>query len=369
MNRISCLICNGPTRGRPAKIAPFLSHYCGLGTLDTTTRYCPECDLVFFERRLTGEEATRLYTNYRGEEYTRTRLEIEPWYEKYVTFFDDPLSTDYYIIRVSDYIELVNVYPEIGKVKKVLDFGGDGSVPTRSFPWSTVIVDDLSAGNADQQGEKFDMIFASNVFEHLSDPVSDLRKLTGRLQPDGFIFIDVPAPAQANLSEGLLWQERYGGELYEMHEHITHFSRRSLVKLVEAAGLIPVFEYPSLYCPLSVVAMLEDSPVAQSLLSEKRIREIYFETRIARAEARATHGSVNSFKHNFERQLGHLSQELGRQSADQLTLQTTRERAQLDNDTMRDELSKVYKSTSWGITAPMRVAGRAIKRLLGAVRS
>lgn len=353
MNRVSCLICNGPTRGKPARIAPFLSQYCALGTLDTTTRYCPECDLVFFERRLTDEEAARLYTNYRGEEYTRIRLEIEPWYEKYVTFFDDPLSTDYYIIRVSDYVELANVYPEIGKVRRVLDFGGDGSVPSRAFPWAAVIVDDLSAGNADRNGERFDMIFASNVFEHLSDPVSDLRKLASRLQPDGFIFIDVPAPAQANLSEGLLWQERYGGELYEMHEHITHFSRRSLVKLVEAAGLTAVFEYPSRYCPLSVVAMPADSSMVPGLLAEKRMREIYFESRIARDEARATHGGVNSLRHNFE-------QQLGRPSHDRADLDA---RAQLD--AVRDELSKVYQSTSWGITAPMRAAKRAAVRLFG----
>lgn len=347
MNRVSCLICNGPTRGKPATIAPFLSRYCGLGTLNTTTRYCPECDLVFFERRLTGEEASRLYTNYRGEEYTRIRLSMEPWYEKYVTFFDDPLSTDYYMIRVSDYVELVNVYPEIGKVKNVLDFGGDGSVPSRAFPWATVVVDDLSAGTPDEKSERFDMIFASNVFEHLSDPVPDLKKLAARMQPEGFIFIDVPAPAQANLSEGLLWQERYGGELYEMHEHITHFSRRSLVKLVEAAGLIPVFEYPSRYCPLSVVAMPAGSSLAPGLLAEKRVREIYFETRIARDEARATHAGVNSLKYGFERHSGGPSP--GRSEVDAL----------------RDELSRVYKSTSWGITAPMRVAGRAVKRLLG----
>ena len=354
MNRVSCLICNGPTRGKPAKIAPFLSQYCHLGTLDTTTRYCPNCDLVFFERRLTNEEAARLYTDYRGEEYTRIRLGIEPWYEKYVTFFDDPLSTDYYMIRVSDYIELANVYPEIAEVKSILDFGGDGSVPTRAFPWAKVVVDDLSAGNADKMGDKFNMIFASNVFEHLSDPVADLQKLTKRLQPDGFIFIDVPAPAQANLGEGLLWQERYGGELYEMHEHITHFSRRSLVKLVEAAGLIPIFEYPSRYCPLSLVAMLRDSPVAQRLLPEKRIREIHFETRIARDEARSTHGSVNSFRQRVDQQLTQFPE------------LAAEDKAHLN--AVRDELDKVYKSTSWALTAPVRAVGRTIKRLLGASR-
>ncbi|RKF43535.1 hypothetical protein BCY88_06015 [Paraburkholderia fungorum] len=308
--------------------------------------------MVFFERRLTDEEAARLYTNYRGEEYTRVRLEIEPSYERYLALFDDPLSTDYYMIRVSDYIELVNVYPEMAEAKRILDFGGDGTVPARAFPWSTVTVDDLCAGNADQIGEKFDMIFASNVFEHLSDPVPVLRELTGRLRPDGLIFIDVPAPSHSNLAEGLLWQERYGGELYEMHEHITHFSRRSLVKLAKAAGLVPVFEYPSRYCPLSLVAMLECSALAQSLMPEKRLREIHFETRIARDEARATHNKVNLLRQHLEQQLADLS-----------VPHATRDEARLD--ALREELSRVYKSTSWGVTAPMRVFGRAIRHLLG----
>jgi hypothetical protein len=84
---------------------------------------------VFFERRLTDEEATHLYANYRGEEYNRVRLKIQPSYERYFSLFDHPLSTDYYMIRVGDYIELVNVYPGIAEFKQILDFGG-----TEPFP-------------------------------------------------------------------------------------------------------------------------------------------------------------------------------------------------------------------------------------------
>ena len=76
MERINCPICNGATKGKPASIAPFIVSYCGLERSTTETRYCRACEFVFFQRGLTDAEATKLYTNYRGEEYNRIRVSL-----------------------------------------------------------------------------------------------------------------------------------------------------------------------------------------------------------------------------------------------------------------------------------------------------
>ena len=182
MERTDCLICNGITVGRPAQIAPFISEYCSISQSKTEIRFCAACDFAFFKRRYTDAEAIKLYTDYRGKEYNRIRTQAEPGYDKYIPEFEDELSSDY-VTRIRDHNDLLDVYPELGEFKNVLDFGGDGTIPRRVFLNSKVWIDDLSAGSTDEAGRKHEFIFASNVFEHVSEPVPLLSTLVARLDP------------------------------------------------------------------------------------------------------------------------------------------------------------------------------------------
>jgi SAM-dependent methyltransferase len=276
--------------------------------------------------------------------------------------FDGPLS-EHYQVRARDYVELVNIYPELEDARTVLDFGGDGTIPARSFPWASISVDDLNAGVAGENVEKFDLIFASNVFEHLSDPVPVLRDLTARLNREGFLFIDVPAPNQSSLTEGLMWQEQHGGELFEMHEHITHFSRRSLALLIRAAGLVPLFEYQARYSALSVLAVFEDSDIAKRLMPEKLARQTYFEARTARAEARAALGDIWKASSSNATRVAEMIDAKGRELTQKIESAAMDKNLARDAEQARRELDLVYRSTSWGITAPMRAISRAFRHL------
>jgi len=288
MERMTCPICNGATVGKPATIAPFIVAYCKLEKSTTETRYCRACEFVFFQRGLSDEEATRLYTNYRGDDYNRIRVSFEPYYAGLIGDFADHLSS-YYVNRIVESIDLIDTYPEVNRSGTVLDFGGDGDVPRRIFPNGKIFVDDLNAGKSSEEPDKYDFIFASNVFEHVSDPLTVLKQLCERLDPDGVLYIDVPHPSQASLGEGLLWQGRYGGELYEMHEHIQHFSKQSLALLVKNAGLEVFFEHSSRgsYRNLILLAGHPQSSTVQRLVSQKANRELDFEIKMMRAEVRA----------------------------------------------------------------------------------
>lgn len=358
MDRIDCLICSCLTESKPARIAPFLSHYCELGTSLTKIRYCGQCDLAFFQRRLTDDEAKRLYTNYRGEEYNRERLKLEPGYERFMGPFEDPLSF-IYTERIRDYVDFIDVFPEIESARHILDFGGDGSIPKRVFPGARIAIDDLSAGSTETNATQYDLVFASNVFEHISDPAPVLKKLVERIEPEGMLFIDVPGHAQASLRESILWQEKHGGELFEMHEHITHFSKRSLRLLVEAAGMTVLFEYRARHGGLTAIAAFPESGVTKRLLPEKNIRHAHFESKIARAEARAAHdatwsasaSAANRLTENFDKAIKNTDSQLAliQQNNREVDLFHKQECGRL-----QDELAQLRLSTSWKITAPLR---------------
>ena len=202
--------------------------------------------------------------------------------------FADPLSS-YYVNRIVESVDLNDVYPEIPRSGDFLDFGGDGDVLRRIFPNGRIFVDDLNAGKSPDQPSKYCFIFASNVFEHVSDPLKDLKALVERLDDEGVLYLDVPHPSQASLGEGLLWQGRYGGELYEMHEHIQHFSKQSLAILARAAGLEVFFEHSSRgsYRNLILLAGHPGSSIVRRLVAQKAERELDFEIKMMRAEVRA----------------------------------------------------------------------------------
>lgn len=366
MERVDCLICNGQTDGSEADIAPFLSKYCGINETKTEIRYCHACDFAFFKRRLTNEEAAKLYTDYRGEEYTRVRLEEDPSYAHHMRLFGDELSVDY-VNRIRDHNTLLDVYPELDEFKNVLDFGGNGTIPGRVFRNAKVWIDDLSAGSTDEGGRKHEFIFASNVFEHVSDPVPLLRSLTERMDPEGVIFIDVPGPLQASLSEGLLWQRKHGGDMFMMHEHINYFAKRSLNRLVRAAGLLPVFEFRARHTAQSVIAVFEDSEIARKLLPLKESRTLLYEIKLARSLALdASEWTWRASDATAARVIDTVTAAINRSAHSPLEheIRLLMDRLDTPKESIeaQQELEKVYRSTSWRITAPLRAIKTVFSR-------
>lgn len=92
--------------------------------------------------------------------------------------------------------------------------------------------------------DKVDLIFHSDVQEHVADPMAFLADQRRQLTDDGLIIIAVP-----DCNEGIA-----KGELsMVMHQHLNYFDTESLRSTVEAAGLkvltIEVAKYGgSLYC-------------------------------------------------------------------------------------------------------------------------
>ncbi|MCP4430695.1 MAG: class I SAM-dependent methyltransferase [Gammaproteobacteria bacterium] len=82
---------------------------------------------------------------------------------------------------------------------------------------------------------RFDFIYASQVFEHLEDPLQTMTELSQRLKPDGIIYLRVP---DARGLEGILKANGWQPEMDAIHplEHINAFTRKSLSVMASKAG-------------------------------------------------------------------------------------------------------------------------------------
>ncbi len=303
MIRQSCPICGGSTTAQPAMIAGFVVERCGLESERTLVRYCAACDFAFFERRLTVDESARLYADYRGDDYNAQRLRHEPDYAPLIPVFADPLS-EYYRSRIAEYAEIVALHPEMAPAR-VLDFGGDGSIARRLFPAAHVEFDDLAAGT-NPSSTRFDVIFASQVFEHLTDPAAYALQLAARLAEDGMLIADVPIEYKTTLSEGLLLQRMIGGSLYVMHEHINQFSLTALGRLCESAGLAVVFAalLPT-HSTALVIAGRRDGRLARELAPLRAQRELRWEMMKAqRSASLALREAADAISHKLDATIG-----------------------------------------------------------------
>ena len=90
-----------------------------------------------------------------------------------------------------------------------------------------------------EPGDRFDCVYANQVFEHLPDPLDTLRRLRARLSPRGVIYIRVPdGRGIAHTLEQYGWSP--GLDAIHPLEHINCFTRSTLVRLGAEAQLHPV---------------------------------------------------------------------------------------------------------------------------------
>ena len=83
----------------------------------------------------------------------------------------------------------------------------------------------------DVSNEKFDVIFANNILEHMQSPHNFLLRVKGYLKTDGLLILGVPCiPYLAPL----LHLKKFRGSLTSLH--INFFTRATMIKTVEFAG-------------------------------------------------------------------------------------------------------------------------------------
>ena len=79
---------------------------------------------------------------------------------------------------------------------------------------------------------KFDVITAWHVLEHVPDLIETSRQLAGLLKKDGIIFIAVPNYQSPDADS---YQAHWAG--FDVPRHLWHFSKSSMSTLLESVGL------------------------------------------------------------------------------------------------------------------------------------
>ena len=92
--------------------------------------------------------------------------------------------------------------------------------------------------NAGFKKDFFDIITMTDVFEHISQPKGILEDIKGLLKKDGILFIKVP---NGNYNLLKLWlakitRRTQQHDIFDSYEHLTHFSYRTLKKVLEDCG-------------------------------------------------------------------------------------------------------------------------------------
>ncbi len=77
-----------------------------------------------------------------------------------------------------------------------------------------------------QINEKFEIIWMSHVLEHLINPIQFLKKVQKNLTDDGIFFIEVPNCENESMLNSSI----------TLLPHTLHFSKKSLINLVEKTG-------------------------------------------------------------------------------------------------------------------------------------
>ena len=88
---------------------------------------------------------------------------------------------------------------------------------------------------------RFDVVLATDVLEHLKDPLRCLKQATQFVEADGRVILSIPNFAHGDVRLSLLAGAFEYSELGLLDRtHIKFFTRRSLENLIAAAGLVPV---------------------------------------------------------------------------------------------------------------------------------
>ncbi len=109
-----------------------------------------------------------------------------------------------------------------------IEIDGPAAEKARRFS-DEVYVGDILAAPFPSGG--FDVVGASHVLEHVTDPLGVLRRMLDWLAPGGLLIVEVPnAGGLGATLFGRSWRP------LDLPRHLSHFTRESLTRVVEHAG-------------------------------------------------------------------------------------------------------------------------------------
>jgi SAM-dependent methyltransferase len=200
--------------------------------------FCPRCELVFCGFRFTSQEESRYYQDYMTGDYVTHRIEYDgiAWSvnQNYYT------TDEYKSLRQNKIAQGVSAVVDTTTINSVLDYGGNTGelIPHELSHAQRYVLEvqdrTLSPGVKRLTNHQLvDLVICAHTLEHVSDPNNLVKDIKQYINPNGYLYIEVP-----NESRG-------DGRVGWFHEHINLFSPTALIQLLTTNGFTPCGEVAS----------------------------------------------------------------------------------------------------------------------------
>ncbi len=205
----SCLICgNTNLRRVKTKVSDFIvakiwGEAAVASGIEVNLCHCDSCSFSFYDKRLTSNEESKLYSGYRENDYQKLREKYEPWYTEKI---NQVMNTDKVALQEQQRVILKMMRKFINKpLKTGLDFGGNrGDTFCKGFGIEKQYVYDISGvktvhgviGISSFEKLKsyfFDFIMCNMTFEHIMDPLDFAKTLYGIGNGCTYYYVEVPS--------------------------------------------------------------------------------------------------------------------------------------------------------------------------------
>ena len=253
----SCVTCgNKDLITSPAVLMPFISHrvfnwkpqkinrHWKLNSINEGNAYnicnsllCKKCKLLFLDMRFDKNELGRLYKDYRGESYSKTRNMYEGNYDKRTNFLRKKLP---HFKKIETFISKYK-----SNFHSILDWGGGNG---RNTPFiknnnAEIYIYDISNENTIEGTRKilfkeiykksFDLIICSHVLEHVPYPLKILKNIYKAMNENTFLYLEMPFEKIMHIKDNfeLLDNKKH------WHEHINFFSKNSINAMLIKSNL------------------------------------------------------------------------------------------------------------------------------------
>jgi transcription elongation factor Elf1 len=272
----NCPVCSKSTSsGTLAVISPWIRE---LGIKSRLSKYfiCENCESGFFTKRYTSDEMSKIYSEYRGNNYLRKRSKWEPWYTSSYNSNHD--SDDWIKARKESLTEFL-IRNKIDKCDVIVDVGGDRGQYIPDIAATKIVIDlsdktlcqNVTRINRIEDSPFANLIIYAHVLEHVSNPVQELKSL---FRNTNQIYIEVPFGIPeinkyrrslgrlvfhllSSTSPGLWSRSARPAtgrkvsptKMLTQSEHLTFFTEQSFVKISELLGVTLVMEQNTIRTP------------------------------------------------------------------------------------------------------------------------
>ena len=202
---------------------------------------CLDCHFVQTKAPFSEDALARLYFDYRSETYNAERIRYEPDYKQIAD--DVGRSAQETETRVATLTNWLRERIDFDDNFSMLDYGGaDGrflpKLAAKKYVYEISDTDPLEGIariGTEGQLSNYSYVQLAHVLEHVPNPLIMVRKLLPTINPQGYMYIEVPQDLSDQIIARLI--DGISQVCVSIHEHINFYTVRSVTELIRAAGL------------------------------------------------------------------------------------------------------------------------------------